>query len=214
MSKKNRKGTPEVEDFKPAEYYKLKTQAVNDLVNANKENSPKVPEKEIRKYKSGPKIKVAEWLKMFFVKWWFAGCVCYFLLWGLQLRSTVDIIVIVGVVLGMVNDILVNNALRYLESAPGVSAKFMMFHKKGYYSFPLNILYSVFVFFLEFQLYEKVNEALVALNGAEAGGASSVPLAVEPIIFGLFYLIIDMIFVWMKNVFLKILADAKKKAVR
>lgn len=214
MSKKDKKGAPQEEQFKPAEYYELKTKAVDDLVSANKENSPHVSKKEINKYKSGLKFKIPEWIKMCFIKWWFAGCVCFFFLWGLGLRNGLDIIVIVGIVLGMVNDLLVNNAMRFLESEPGSSAKYMMFPKKGYYSFPVNILYSVLVFFLEYKLYERINMAINELKGVTDPTTVAPELGVEPLIFGLFYLAIDMLFVMMKNVFVKILDDAKKKAAR
>ena len=35
-----------------ADYYRLNTKAVDDLVNATPENSPQVSEKELRKYRS------------------------------------------------------------------------------------------------------------------------------------------------------------------
>ncbi|MDE6591217.1 MAG: hypothetical protein K2K53_12920, partial [Oscillospiraceae bacterium] len=74
--RKNAPGKPDAE--RQTDYYKLKTQAVDDLVNANEDNSPEVSEEELRAYRSGPKMKVADWVKMLFIKAWFAGAVCFF----------------------------------------------------------------------------------------------------------------------------------------
>ena len=83
MSKKRKNGPQKPEIEGQADYYKLKTQAVDDLVNASEDNSPPVPEEELRAYRSGPRMKVADWVKMLFIKFWFAGAVCFFFLWGL-----------------------------------------------------------------------------------------------------------------------------------
>ena len=45
-NRKNKAQKPEIE--KQSEYYRLKTEAVNDLVTANEENSPEVSEEELR----------------------------------------------------------------------------------------------------------------------------------------------------------------------
>ena len=61
MGRKDRKAVPD----KPrdaADYYRLNTKAIDDLVGATPENSPKVSEKELRKYQSGPKIRLKDWL--------------------------------------------------------------------------------------------------------------------------------------------------------
>ena len=81
MAKK--KQTAADEHRTTADYYKLNVKAVEDLVGANAENSPKVSEAELRKYRSGPKIKLADWVKAVLIKFWFAGAVCFFFLWGL-----------------------------------------------------------------------------------------------------------------------------------
>ena len=67
---------PEKEpDRSAAEYYRLNTRAVDDLVTADVSNSPKVSRKELDKYRSGPKIHLSDWVKVILVKWWFAGAV-------------------------------------------------------------------------------------------------------------------------------------------
>ena len=79
MAKKQKKDKNE----KPTaeNYYDLKIDAVNRLVNA--ESAPEVSDAEIRKYKSRGRINLPSWFKIVFVKFWFSGAICYFFLWGL-----------------------------------------------------------------------------------------------------------------------------------
>ena len=52
---KRKKGEPQKPEItKQADYYQLKTQAIEDLVTANESNSPEVSPEELRKYQSGP----------------------------------------------------------------------------------------------------------------------------------------------------------------
>lgn len=68
MSKKHRNQPQKPEIERQSDYYKLKIDAVNDLVTANEENSPTVSEEELRAYRSGPKMKIADWVKMLFIR--------------------------------------------------------------------------------------------------------------------------------------------------
>ncbi|MGX8698316.1 MAG: hypothetical protein ACSW8F_00095 [bacterium] len=190
-------------------YYKLHTKAVDDLVTANEQNSPPVSEAELRKYRSGPKFKLAGWFKMLFIKFWFTGAVCFFFLWGLGLyvSSMLDMLVITGIALGIVTDLLTNNALRFFASYPGENDRYMMFPQKAYSTFFLNIFYSYVLLFLVFTLYMMINSGYAMLSGS----ADAVVLGVEPILFGLFYLFFDVLLIGMKQLLFRIVADAKNK---
>ena len=98
------------------DYYKLHSGAVNDLVTANEENSPVVSEAELRKYRSGSKIKLSETVKALLVKFWFNGSVCFFFFLGLgnYLRDLLDQLFVLGLAMGIITDILVNNVLRFI----------------------------------------------------------------------------------------------------
>ena len=78
MSKKKKSSAPERDDYKAADYYKLKTKAINDLVEADESNSPPVSEKELRKYRSGFKFHIPDIVKIMFIKWWFPAAGCFF----------------------------------------------------------------------------------------------------------------------------------------
>lgn len=208
MSKQKRNEPPKPEITKQADYYKLKTQAVEDLVTADESNSPEVSPEELRRYQSGPKLKVADWAKMLFIKAWFPGCVCFFFIWGLggMLADQLDLLFITGIALGVVTEMLTNNVLRFLEKKPGGNDRYMMFPQKGYITFPLNILYAFVVLFLVYTLYNAINLAIVQLTGV----ADKVPLGVEPVLFGVFYMGFDMILIQGKHLILDIVKASRK----
>ncbi len=195
-----------------ADYYKLKTQAVDDLIHADASNSPPVSEEELRKYGVRGKTKFPNWLKVGFIKFWFAGSACFFFLWGLgtYVSDLLDLLVITALALGAVTDLLTNNVLRFLASTPGENDRWMMFPKKKYITLFQNILYSGVVLYLVYTLYNIINAALITLSGADG---STVPLGVEPVLFGVFYTLIDTLLIACKHTCVKIFADAKNKTV-
>ena len=204
------KKKPEEKPKKSTEnYYDLKKDAVERLVNAEKKTYPKTKADPGRAYRSSATDKIPNWIKALFIKFWFNGAVCFFILWGLGLYVTnmTDMLVVLAVVMGMVTDILVNNAFRFLEKYEGQNSKWMMFPKKKYWTFFANIIYAFPVLFLVVRLYEFINLAGNRINGTE----NEMILGVEPILFGLFYLMFDMILIGIKNTLRKIVSDAKQK---
>ena len=193
------------------DYYKLNTKAIDKLVNADKMEIPqdKKLKDPAKKYRSDFLDRIPAPVKALFVKFWFNGAVCYFIFWGLGefLIDHLDTIVILSLVLGMVNDILVDNILRFIETVPSENAKFMMFPKKKFWTFFTNIIYAFIVLNCVIFLYEIINIALTNI----LHGTGQVYLGVEPILFGLFYMGFDLLFVGMKNLFFTIIEDAKYK---
>lgn len=210
MSKKRKSGPgkPEVE----AEYYKLKTQAVEDLVTANEENSPQVSEEELRAYRSGPRMKMADWVKMLLIKAWFAGAVCFFFIWGLGtvLASELDILVVTGFALGAVTDLMTNPVLRFFEKTPGENEHWMMVTGRGTAGLFLNILYGYLLLFLVYLLYNGINIAAGRLLGTEG----AVVLGVEPILFGVFCLGFDLLLIQGKGALRRMLRNAAPKTTK
>lgn len=206
MSKRKKNQKPEVE--RQTDYYNLKTKAVEDLVTADESNSPEVSEEELRAYRSGPKRKIADWVKMLFIKFWFNAAVCFFFIWGLSgyVADLLDLLFVTGMALGIVTDVMTNPVLRFFEKTPGENARWMMFPKKGYVTFPLNILYAYVVLFLVYTLYNILNLVIIQITGA----VNTVPLGVEPILFGLFCLGFDLLLIRLKRLFLDMIHDAAK----
>ena len=196
-----------------ADYYKLNKQAVEDLVTADEANSPPVSEEELRRYTSGPKVKLSEWLKVALIKAWFAAAVCFFFIWGLGIYfpHIVDQIVITGIALGFVIDILLNNLLRFMEKTPGASERWIFVGVRGFFSLPLNVLYGLVLMLCVVATYEGVNALIVALLHIPAG---EIPLGVGPILFGIFTMGWDALFLLMKRTMKRMLADAKAATKR
>lgn len=197
MSKNRKSGRQKPEVEKQTEYYKLKTKAVDDLVGANEENSPQVSEEELRAYRSGPKMKVADWVKMLFIKAWFAGAVCFFFIWGLggMLGSELDILFVTGMALGMVTDLMTNPVLRFFEKTAGENARWMMVSRKGTPGLLLNVLYGYVILLLVYGLYNGINLLANRLMGTEG----MVVLGVEPVLFGVFCLGVDLLLLRIKH---------------
>ena len=216
MSRKKRRDSRSVpgnREETSASYYELKTQAVEDLVNANEENSPAVSREEIRKYTSRGRLKLADWVKLLLIKWWFAAAVCFFFLWGLgtYVPHLLDLLVITAIASGFVTDLLTNNVLRFVAPARGANDRWMMYPRKGFISLPLNLLHASVVLFLVYTAYNALNAGMIALSGMEA---TAVPLGVEPILFGLLYLGFDLLLIALKHAAQRVLRDAQKKVNR
>lgn len=209
MASKKKKAAGRDDIKTTAEYYKLHTNAVDDLVNADESNSPVVSEEELRQYLSGPKLRLADWAKAILVKMWFAGSVCFFVFWGLSayIGARLDLMVVFGIVLGVVTDVLTNSILRYFAKTPTANDRWMMFPQKKYYTFPLNIVYAIVLLLCVDVFYTLLNMALMALFKT-----SMPPIGVEPILFGIFYTGFDLLFITMKRLFRQMVADAKISA--
>ena len=193
-----------------ADYYNLKTDAVDRLVNA--ENAPAVSDAEIRKYTSGGKKKLPAWLKIGFIKFWFAGAVCYFFMWGLGIYiQGLDLLCVLALGLGVVTDILTNRALRRFEPTEREYDKWMMVTVRQYWSIFLNVAYAGVLLYCVFKTYYVIN-VVMGVNVDANYAEKTTMLGVEPILFGLFYLMFDLIFIAMKNTLIKIVKDAEAKA--
>ena len=204
----NSKKTDEKSDSR--NLYKINKAAVDRLVNADKKTYPKTNVDPGKQYRSKGFIdKIPDWIKALFIKFWFNGAVCFFIFWGLgMLIFGLDMIVVMGIVLGMVNDLLVNNVFHFFAITPGSNNKWMMFPKRKLWTFFANIGYSTFILFIVVWIYSIINIAYNAIMGTD----NQIGLGVEPVFFGLLYMAVDMLFVGMKNLFIKIVQDAKEKA--
>lgn len=187
--------------------YDLKSDAVEDLVNADSGSVPEFSQEELDKYRSRKGFRIPEAVKILFIKAWFAGAVCYFCLWGLgtYISALLDMLFVLGVALGLVTDLLVNNVIRFIEKTPGQYNRWLMITNKGVGGFLLNILYSLVILVCVYMLYNLINYTIVGITGA----ADTVPLGVEPILFGIFCMGFDMLFIGMKRLLRGMIRDAR-----
>ena len=124
----------------------------------------------------------------------------------MYIYSLIDMLFIMGIVLGMVTDLLTNNVIRFIEATPGENNKWLMFpNQKGMVSFFLNLVYALVLVACVYFLYSGINLMIVAI----IGNADTVPLGVEPILYGVFSMGFDLLFVGCKNLLKQIISDAQ-----
>ena len=192
---------------KGEDLYRIKAEAVEDLVNANKENTPSYSEEELKKYRSKSRLNINPVFKALFIKFWFSGVVCYFFIWGLgmYIPSNLDLYFVTAIGMGFVKDILENNLYRFVANPEGSNDRWMMFPKKSYMSLVFNVLYAILVTGCVYFTYQGINFV------GTSGNNDRVVFGVEPIFFGIFYMGFELLFLWMKHRAVRIIADAKKK---
>lgn len=165
-------------------------------------------QKQFDPYKTDFLSKVPTWIKAFFVKAWFAGMVCLFFMFGINLQD-VDAILLIGIVLGIIVDVLVNPMLRYFESDKHEYNAYIMFPFpfKALWTFFANVIYYLVVAYSVNLCYLGVNELVNAIKGTQG----MYYLGVEPIMFGIFAFITDMLFIGIKDGIVALVKRSKKK---
>lgn len=215
MSKKKKNKESTIEN-----YYDLKVDKVDELVAALKGTDPPAEqeeislkisdctgeeaeapkkgkkEKEFDPYKIDKLSRIPSWIKALFIKFWFAGAVCYFIMMGTGLQDF-DAIIVTGVVMGIVVDVLVNPLFGYMNSDRKEYDKYIMlpFPFKKFWTFFVNIIYYVGVLFVVNYCYLGLNLMINAIRGTQ----TTYYVGVEPLLFGVFTTIIDMAFIGVKD---------------
>ncbi len=193
-----------------APYYQLHTRAVEDLVTASTENTPRYSKEELEKYRSGKgRFRLPEWLKVLLIKFWFHGAICFFVFWGLGLyvADQLDMYFVAAIITGMVTDLLLRHFLRFTENQPGGANRWMMVAQKGTPGFFFNLMYGFVIIFLVVTAYTLINMTLAALFGGE----NPPFLGVEPLMYGLLCTGADQFCIALKHLFQRILCDAKAR---
>ncbi|MCM1545417.1 MAG: hypothetical protein NC033_00105 [Clostridiales bacterium] len=205
-------------------YYDLRVKEMDELVSALKGDTDEAEaepvtmdiseitgeevtgsekKKKFDPYRRDKLSAIPVWLKAIFIKWWFAGCVCYFFIMGLGIgTNTLDLVFIVGAMLGVVTDVLVNPAFRFMESDNKEFNAYMMFPFpfKQFWTFFTNAIYYIFVVGLVGALYTFINEKIFTTT-----------VGVEPLLFGTFCVIVDMAFIGIKDLIVYLVKRKKRK---
>lgn len=227
MAKKKKIKESTIED-----YYDLKVDKVDELVAALKYENDAVfednvdfgmnsnmgvddpnnytrsgKEKKFDPYKTDFLSKIPAWVKAFFVKFWFAGMVCFFFMFGIGMQD-IDAVVLIGIVFGLVVDIFVNPLLRYMETDRREYNVFIMFPFpfKAIWTFFANIFYYLIIAICINYCYFGVNEIMNTIKGTH----ELYYLGVEPLTFGLFAIVTDMFFIGIKDGVVALVRHSKK----
>ena len=214
MAKKKKIKETTIEDF-----YDLKVDKVDELVAALKgEDTSEYGEvtmniseivgdgknssKEFNPYRTDFLSRIPTFIKALFVKWWFAGVVCFFVNMGLgiYITATADLVLFDGIFLGLVVDVLVNPLYRFLETDRREYNAYMMFPfpLKAYWTFFTNVLYYIGVAVVVNFVYYFINNYMFSL-------------AIEPMSWALIVVAVDMVFIGIKDLIVYLVKKRKKE---
>lgn len=205
-------------------YYDLKTEKIDELVailkgeKVESEVSYNVAEvtgegtgkKEFDPYKVDKFSRIPVWVKALFIKWWFSGLVCYFVMFGINSMNKLDgldSVLLCGIVMGIITDIFVNPLFRYMESDKREYNAYMMFPFpfRAFWTFFTNILYYTLILTGVNFAYAGVNALINIISETK----SQIYMGVEPLLFGLFAVALDMAFIGVKNGVVKLIKRRK-----
>ena len=187
--------------------YKIKKDAVDRLVHADKDTVREVSDEEIARYKGKKKFHFPNTVKCLLIKWWFAGAFCFFFLWGLgTVLEGWDLIFVFGAALGALTDLLTNNVLKFLEDSERANDKFMMVTLRKFWSLFINIPYGFLLLAFVYMTY-----AVLALIFTKIPAMSDMVFGVGPILFGIFYVAYDQLLILIKNTIVRIFKEAMEK---
>lgn len=223
------------------DYYDLKIDKIDELVSALKgeeseeeismniadctgieNSSSKERYREFDPYKVDRLSRIPTFIKALFIKWWFAGAVCYFVVMGLgsyilgdltggtPVGANLDLLVLTGLALGLITDVLVNPLFRYMETDRKEYNNYMMFPFpfKAFWTFFTNLIYYIIVMVCVSYCYFGLNEFIkLLINGA----ADSIPLGVEPLLFAVIAVLVDMAFIGIKDGVVSLIKRLKNK---
>lgn len=167
-------------------------------------------QKQFDPYKTDFLGRIPTFVKAIFVKWWFAGVVCYFIMWGLHGLDALDQMVLLGAVLGLVVDVLVNPLFRYMETDRKEYNDYMMFPFpfKAFWTFFTNVLYYVLIVTCVMLIYAGITNLVIHTTGS-----ASVWTGVEPLLFGVYTVAVDMIFIGIKDGIVRLVKKRRKKEI-
>lgn len=225
MSKKKKK----IQETTIENYYDLKVNEVDELVSILKDDtkakdkevttniseitgeevsSKKKKNNEFDPYRHDILRKFPVWLKALFVKWWFAGCVCYFIMFGLggYIPNNENLMLATGAVLGVVVDIFVNPIFYFFEWNKGEYDNYIMlpFPFKKFWTFFVNVIYYIGVMMIVSLIYMGLN-LLVKLGG------DSNYVGIEPLLFGTISVAVDMFFIGIKDLIVYLVKKLKNR---
>ena len=217
MAKKNKIRETAIEN-----YYDLKTDKIDELVAILQGDTPegenptsdieeitgeKIESNSARKrnfdpYRRDKLSAIPVWLKALLIKWWFADAVCYFVNMGLgiYIPSALDLLILDGLLCGLIADVVVNPIFRMLESDKKEYNPYIMFPfpVKQFWTLFANMLYYTVVFAGVNLCYLGINELITFT-------------AVEPLLFGVFAVAVDMVFIGIKDLIVFLVKRAKRK---
>lgn len=189
-----------------------------------KRNKVKEENVDINPYEVDKLAKIPSWIKILLLKYW-AAAAASFLLFGVselglilynandndevfQIETNVRLILLLGVFFTIFSNYVVRVFVRLMFNRRDNTYKWNLINFKGFLSFPVALIYNLFVAILIFII--NVNflsrYGLVLDPFGTTGG-----IGIEPFTVGFVYLIIDGLFIIIKNLIVSIYQRIKYK---
>ncbi len=129
------------------------------------------------------------WVKVALLKWWIAGACYYFVGMGSSMgQGAIDIIFQIGLVMGCVGALMVYPLIKYFTNPGDNYSQFIFIRSKSPIRIILHVFYNWFLVTLVAYSYQGIN---LIINAVMHNEASVIRFPVDPIFFGLFYLLFD-----------------------
>jgi hypothetical protein len=128
------------------------------------------------------------------IRWWAAGAVYFFIGWGTGLgnqQSLIDFAFTLGVVIGLGNILILNPVLRMLFNRPSDRPPGSNTYSQRISDYLVELIKSVVLVVVVALIYMVINSTLIRVFGL---ADNAVPLPGEPILFGVFYVIVFVVF--------------------
>lgn len=133
---------------------------------------------------------LTDWNISLIIRWWTAGAVYFFIGWGTFLgnqTSIIDFVVSLGLVMGLFNILIINPGLRLMFHIAPKRPKQDDTFLQRISDYLLELIKNIFIMFMVAMLYMLINKVLISLLSLPA---EAVSLPGEPILFGVFYVIV------------------------
>lgn len=176
-----------------------KFNSIEEEIAYKSKNQEEEIEKDLDPYKIDRLSSFPMWILILIIKWWFAGAIYYFAYMGILVQTTDGSTeaIIGGVILGAVLDILVNRVIRFIEREKGANEKYILITTKKYVSFILNMLYGLLI-----SLFITYGVGFLVTKIAQLFGHTG-SVGMEPITFGIMFVLIDLGLIKIKNLIIK-----------
>lgn len=142
--------------------------------------------------------KIKPQYKIAFLKFWAAGAVYFFIAipLGPYLSDVLDLIVALGIVIGIAIEYVINNVIRWMNNDNQKTIKYCLFEKRSLLSLFFNVAYGIVMVFIIYYTY--VGFGLL-IDAFELDFFTDFDFGGEPVLFGLLFLLYDGILVFLKN---------------
>lgn len=133
------------------------------------------------------------------VRWWAAGAVYFFVGWGTNLGrqdSIIDLVFFLGLVMGLFNAFIINPGLRMVFNIAPARPPQQNTNWQRMSDYFVELIKNIFIVFIVAMIYIGINRSLIAIFDLSP---EAVPLPGEPILFGLFYVLVYVLLEWISR---------------